>query len=281
MSTPAAAAPRRADPLARLALAALFLSLLTGLPLVGLYRPEAARASVEALASGWPFGWLLRGMHWAAATALVAFTLGHLLLALWRRDDQRASRGRWWTALLSGLALILVGLSGFVLRGDAEALGALAIWRGLLEALPLLGPALATLVLGVPGAGLGPVAIHHAGTFSLLALGLTLHHGLMRWPDLRSWVLVLGGAFCLAALLPATLFEGSGAGVVHGPWYLLGLQALLLVSPLWVAGLGALLLGGALLLLPRLSDPGRRALLSGLALLALLHLGGSLWLVLR
>lgn len=281
----AAAGPlHRSDPFGRAALAALVVCAGSGAILAALWRPESPRASVSAITYGWPFGYLLRNLHWVSATALVGLTVAHLAWVLWKGLDRR---WRPW-ARVSGVGLLvllpLLYVTGFILRGDVEAGAARAVLEGLLLRVPLLGGPLAALIVGGPAPSMAVVGVQHAGLLTLLALGASLHHGRLWWPDRRTLTLTLAFGLALSAVivLPVGVPEGGNAGQrVLGPWPLWGVQAALsFVAPGVVLGtMAAALL--ALGLRPELGPRGARLVGWGFAVAGIVDLGLGLWLRFR
>jgi len=219
----------------------LAFTVVTGIAVTPLYDVAAPLASVEALQGGIPWGWWLRAAHAFAAWGLLGCAVVHVVDVLWRRVEDRVSAAAWWRWTLLLPAVVLALLGGFVLRGDADADAALAVWRGVLGSVPIVGSTLSTFLLGHSGGGV--VALHHAGTFTALAWTLSAEHARRPWPGIRETALVGVVVGALAALVPLPL----GTGTVRGPWYLLGLQGMLLDLPVaaaWIAPLlGVLALG--------------------------------------
>lgn len=259
----------------RLAFGFLTVSLLSGAALVPFYSPAHPLESLERIEGGLPWGFLMRALHAWSSFGLLAALVVHVLQVVAKRTERQLPPAIWWRSVLLLPATVLALLGGFVLRGDAEAGAALAVWGRLLEALPLAGPETARLLLGsVPG-DLGAVALHHAGTIALLLWLLTAEHGARPMPDGRITVLAGLVSVALAGAVPLSLGPPSGPdqGLLLGPWYLLGLQGLLVDLPVaaaWIASAGVV----ALLGFVRHAGPrARRALLLSLTLWALAYAG--------
>ena len=266
----------------RLTVAVFAIVVVSGVALTPFYAPERALESLELIEAGLPYGFWLRAVHWASAVGLLALSCAHVVECVALRAERRLRAGVWWRAVL--LLPLLVGamLGGFVLRGDAEAKAALAIWRGVVGAVPLVGRELAVLLLGPPGVGLGPVALHHAGSFTVLLVAVTLEHVRSPWPRRRALAWALAVSAAVAGAVPLGLGgPASRGGLLLGPFYLLGLQGLLLDLPLgigWSLGaLAVLLLGG----LWHARGRGRAALLGALCVVLAAHLFGTARLLLR
>ncbi|MBI5488343.1 MAG: cytochrome b N-terminal domain-containing protein [Deltaproteobacteria bacterium] len=264
-----------------LALGFLAVTVLSGVALAPLYRPEAALESVEAIEAGLPWAWLLRAVHGFAALGFLLATVAHLVDAVRAGGRERLPAGPWWRSTLLLPLAVLAMLGGFVLRGDAESLAALAVWRGVLETIPLLGAPLATLLLGPPGAGFGAVTAHHAGTFSLLLWLIAADHGRRMWPTGRSWAVALLSSAAIAGVVPLPLgpAEPTGVGLL-GPWYLLGLQGMLLDLPPATAWLVPVFLAGGVGALAHVQGRARTATLAALGALLAAWVGWTVRLLL-
>ena len=233
----------------RLALALLPILALSGVVLAALYSVREPLGSLEAIDAGLPWAWTVRAVHGIGGLLLVVATAGHLLECAAFRDETRLPVRAWWGAVMLLPLVVAAMLSGFVLRGDAEAVSALGIWRAVLQSVPLLGHELATLGLGAPG-DLSAVALHHVGTFTLAVWLLASQHGRRLFSDTRPLVAAALVVGVLACFFPVGLGTTPGPSGMHlGPWYLLGLQGMLLDLPVafgWAAPLAFLTLLGLL-----------------------------------
>lgn len=257
-------------PLGALSLGFLVVAVLSGIGLVPFYRPEAALESVEALQAGLPWAFLLRGVHAFGALGFLLTTVLHLLDVLLKGGLDRVPSAIWWRSTLLVPVGVAAMLTGFVLRGDAEAMAALQVGRGVLGSIPLVGSGLAALFLGPNGGGLGAVALHHAGTFTVLPWLLSIEHGRRVWPDARSWVIALLASVAVAGAVPVPLGPAAATGEpLLGPWYLLGLQGMLLDLPVATAWVVPLLTVTGLGVLPRVRGRARTAVVSALCGMAM------------
>ena len=229
----------------RLALGLLAVEVATGVAVAAFYSPGHALADVEALEAGVPYAWLLRALHGYAGLLLLVATFAHVVESLWYRLERRLTPGVWWRSVLLVPVLLGALLGGFVLRGDADAVAAHQVWRGLLNDLPLAGGLLSRLLLGARQGDLGTVLAHHAGTFTVLLWVGAIEHGRRVWPDTVSMVIGTTAVLLLAAAVPLPLGPATppAAGLLLGPWYLMGLQGALL----WLPQVAAWILPGVAL----------------------------------
>ncbi len=263
--------------LGRLALAFLAVTMVTGVALIPLYDANAALASVEAMHAGIAWAWLVRGLHGFSAHALVVVTVAHLVELLVRRRERELSAGMWWRSVATLPLVIMAMLSGFVMRGDSDAIAALEVWRGILTEIPLVGAGFAYLVLGSTDNAMAVVALHHVGTFTLLLLSFSAEHGKRLFPDMRAAVLAGLVTLLLAGALPLGLgaAAASSGQLFTGPWYMLGLQGLLLDLPRamgWLAPLVVVILLG---LYRHVSGTARRVVVVTLIIATIAYLGWS------
>jgi len=131
----------------------LFLVLVvTGVPLMFAYVPTAVSAgeSIRAITYVAPYGWLLRNLHYWAATLLVVTASLHLLRIVLSGAYKPPRRFNWLLGLLALLLSMLLSFSGYVLRWDVDTYGALTVGTNIVRQTPLIGPWLYQLLLGGP-----------------------------------------------------------------------------------------------------------------------------------
>jgi hypothetical protein len=257
--------------------AALAVCALSGLALVGFYRPGAPLESLARMMMLHPAGVWVRSVHYWSAQCLLAGGVIWLLGRLLRRGESSPSFGAGLPMILAGPVILFALWSGFILRGDPAAEQAAGWLRYLLRLVPPGGNLLALLLLGT-GSNLTVVFWHHVVTATVV-LAWLLRARLRR---LGSEVRPVGGMLLLTGALAALWIPGLeiySRPVEALPWYLAGgVQALQ-----WVPepGLAVGLAGSALLglaLLPLLAAPlrtvARRCLAFGLLGYAVLTVAG-------
>lgn len=242
--------------LGRLSFGFLLVAVVSGVALSSLYRAGDPLGSVEEIEGAIPWGFFLRALHAVSSWGLLAATAGHLWQVVAKRTEARLPAAVWWRSVLLLPLAVAALLGGFVLRGDAGAVAALEVWRRILESVPFAGPELARLLLGASPPDLGAVLLHHAGAFTLLLWLLTAEHAGRLLPDSRPAVLAtlvsvaLAGTFPIGlGAPPGAIAPGDRAPLLLGPWYLLGLQGMLVDLPAaagWLAPLVFVLLLGLL-----------------------------------
>lgn len=265
----------------RLALAALLLAILTGVPLATGYDVTRAADSLSLLALSSRSGRWLRALHAWSSHAFLVLTLLHAAEHLAAGSDRDVSRGPWLRLALAVPLIVGLPLSGFMLKGDAEGALARRVFEGLVERLPLVGTALTTALLGL-GDDLQNVYLHHAATLTLVVGFVAIEHGRRLWPTARAVAGLLAAIALLSLVAPPALLSDVEP-VVLGPWYLVGLQEALRWLPdpdwVWLPFFVAVVTG--LITLPLLGEAHRRLLLramvGSLAAYAALCLGAGIY----
>jgi len=266
----------------RVFLACLALCAVSGALLALQYRPVGnVLQNVEEITTLAPYGWFIRRLHFASGQACALLALHHVARYFLRRAYRGAPLASW-LRLGGGLAVCLLFLlTGFVLKGDAAAVCAGTVLRTLAGSVPLAGGVLANLVV-TPGEGFFFMPWLQHCLVLPLALGFLLRGHVRNWlPDAR---ILAGAALALgiwALAVPLPLPVMPPAGEAEGPWFFLGLQELLRITPPQVGGLvlPGLYLGlfCALPAVPRaLQRAAHRLLLAGAAAYVLLGLKAAM-----
>jgi hypothetical protein len=232
----------------RLSFGFLAISVLSGIALVPFHDLANPLAGVERLQGGIPWGSWLRGLHGYSSFGVLIGTVLHTVESLRRRAERSLSPGVWWRSVALLPMTVLALLGGFVMRGDAEATLAGQVWAQILDSIPLVSSVLKAAVLGA-GPGFQTPGLHHAATATVLLWIFTAEHGHSLFPDERALTLAgLLSAGC-AGLFPLPLGASAAHGqLLLGPWYLLGLQGMLVDLPVifgWAGPLVLVLLLGA------------------------------------
>ncbi len=138
----------------------LFLVLcLTGALALFYYVPglEEANESVQALTFLVPYGWLVRGLHYWAAQALVVVSVLHLLRVALTGAYKRPRRFNWLLGMILLVAILFLNFTGYALRWDQDIAWALLVGTNLLKSIPALGPAVYGSLVGGPEIGASTV----------------------------------------------------------------------------------------------------------------------------
>lgn len=140
---------------------------------------DGANRSVQAITFLVPFGWLVRGLHYWAAQAMVVTVVLHLLRVVLTGAYKRPRRFNWLLGLSLLVFVLLLDFTGFVLRWDTDIEWALLVGTNLLKTIPLIGPALYGTAVG--GQQINPDTIvrfygWHIFGLALVAFGVMIWH---------------------------------------------------------------------------------------------------------
>jgi ubiquinol-cytochrome c reductase cytochrome b subunit len=126
------------------------LEAVTGIALAAFYAPSAtdAWASVAYLQDQVSLGWLLRGLHYHGASAIVIVTSLHLVQTAVYGAYKKPRELVWWLGILLMLLTLAWAVTGFVLRWDQAGFWANKVEVGIAAATPVLGEAIKKLALG-------------------------------------------------------------------------------------------------------------------------------------
>jgi ubiquinol-cytochrome c reductase cytochrome b subunit len=266
-------------------LAALYVSVLSGMVLAWQYDPAEPYYSSGTLELVAPFGSFWRSCHFYSSQLFFLFLLLHFLAVLVKRRlailsgpggssaDPAARAGEGWGRLYLTLPVSLLLLfTGYVLRGDVTGEAAGLIGENIVLTLPGLGHWFNLLLFNISGGGMRVVYANHL-------IGLMLALGMLAWNHLRRYRirfgdfgLLLTGLLVVNLFLPAP-FEPFRIGDFHitGPWFFVGVQELLRFLPPFWSGIGFPLLGLAWGYLA-LARPDERRHLLGLGVWLVIYL---------
>lgn len=258
-------------------------------------EPDRAFASVEAIERRVPWGWLLRSLHMASASALFAGLAIHTWRSLYYGSYKQPREIVWLTG--TGLMLVVMATAflGYTLPFGQMSYWALVVASHALRSLPVVGEGAAALLLG--GDAIGAPALHRAFAFHFALGGLAivlvaLHVASLHavgsnnpagvdpppggqvpfFPDHAARVVWAAGVWlllvaCLAFFAPGALTDPANdlpadaartPPEIAPPWYFLPFYAILRAFP---GAAGVVLSAGTVLLLPALPwldrDPRR------------------------
>ncbi|MBV8762013.1 MAG: cytochrome b N-terminal domain-containing protein [Deltaproteobacteria bacterium] len=181
----------------------LVVEALTGAALAAFYAPSStdAWASVAYVQDQMPWGWLVRGLHFHAASAIVIISGVHLLqIAVAGTYRERAAA--WWIGLVLVLLVLGFAISGYVLRWDQAGYWANRVEVGIAAGTPVVGGLIRSLAIG--GNEYGNLTLTRFYTLHVIALpalitaGVVVHIVLAK--RARDWSDGLRAAFAMAAV---------------------------------------------------------------------------------
>ena len=242
------------------------LQLLTGILLKFAYAPVPTQAyqSIVRLQEAFPFGQLVRNIHFWSANLLVVVACLHGLRVFFSGAFHPPRRLNWVVGLGLFSLVLASNLTGYLLPWDQLAYWATTICVGMLEYIPLAGSRLQQVVLGGPQ--IGPATLRnffalHTAVFPVAIVMLMAFHfwrvrkagGLViprspseepddkpvmvpTHPDLLLREAAVGlacvaGVLVLSLLFDAPLGQPANPGLSPNPtkaaWYFAGVQELL------------------------------------------------------
>ncbi|MDB4955547.1 MAG: Cytochrome b/b6 domain protein [Myxococcales bacterium] len=122
----------------------------TGTALAAFYSPSTtnAWASVAYIQDQMSLGWLVRGLHYHGASALVIISGMHLVQTAFYGAYKKPRELTWWLGIVLLLLILGFAISGFVLRWDQAGYWANRVEIGIAASTPVVGPLIRKLVIG-------------------------------------------------------------------------------------------------------------------------------------
>lgn len=162
-------------------LMAVVILLVTGLALTVYYvsSPSDAHQSVQYITNVVPLGWLIRGLHHWAASALVVLAVAHLIRVVIHGAYKYPREFTWFTGIALLLLVFGFGLTGSLLPWDQRAYWATEVRIEVFATVPFIGDWLARFLQG--GDQLSSLTLSrfysaHVWLFPLLLFGLVAAH---------------------------------------------------------------------------------------------------------
>jgi ubiquinol-cytochrome c reductase cytochrome b subunit len=176
-------------------LTAFLLQVLTGVALATQYIPSAAHAyeSLVYINQEVWLGWMLRGMHYFGASAMIVLISLHMARVFLTASYKYPRELNWVFGVLLLLFTLLMAATGQLLRWDENGIWTVSVGAQLLARVPLVGGALAQFVLAgneVGGATLSRFFAFHVliiPAMIFITVGvhvyLVMHHGISEPPE--------------------------------------------------------------------------------------------------
>lgn len=207
--------------------ACVFVLALTGIVLMTAYAPspQAAWASVHYVQYVQDRGWIVRGLHYWAAQALIVLAVVHVAHGAFARSYRRPREIAWWLTLaVVGLAAA-EAITGGVLPWDERGWWARVVEGNVVGLAPVLGGWIQRMMQG--GTELGALGLSRLFTLHvlvlpvLLVLALKVRSAQLRkhgWSDRKDATSRLGEhvarAIVVGVVVVVVLFSVSGT--LHG-----------------------------------------------------------------
>jgi quinol-cytochrome oxidoreductase complex cytochrome b subunit len=162
-------------------LLAVVILVVTGVLLTVYYTasPSDAHQSVQYITNVVPLGWLIRGLHHWAASALVVLAIAHLIRVILHGAYKYPREFTWFTGIALLLLVFAFGLTGSLLPWDQRAYWATQVRLEIFATVPVIGDWLSRLLKG--GEELSALTLSrfyaaHIWLFPLLLIGLVALH---------------------------------------------------------------------------------------------------------
>lgn len=128
----------------------LVVEAVSGAALAAFYSPSSTDAwgSVAYLQDQASLGWLMRGIHYHGASAIVIVCGVHLVQTALYGAYKKPRELVWWLGILLMVLMLAWAVTGFVLRWDQAGFWANKVEVGIAAATPVLGEAIKKLALG-------------------------------------------------------------------------------------------------------------------------------------
>jgi ubiquinol-cytochrome c reductase cytochrome b subunit len=123
---------------------------ITGAALSAFYAPSTTDAwgSVAYVQDRLPAGWLIRGLHFHGASALVIISGVHLLQTALFGAYKKPRELTWWLGIVLLLLVLGFAITGYVLRWDQAGYWANQVEVGIAAGTPVVGSGMRRLLIG-------------------------------------------------------------------------------------------------------------------------------------
>jgi ubiquinol-cytochrome c reductase cytochrome b subunit len=131
----------------------------TGILLAFYYDPstEGAYNSVDYISYQLPLGWLVRGVHYYGASAMVILVSLHMLRTYYFSAYKRPREINWLTGVLLLFLVLAFGFTGYLLPWDQKGYWATKVGTKIAGSVPFIGETLLRLMRG--GENLGQATL--------------------------------------------------------------------------------------------------------------------------
>ncbi len=153
----------------------------TGMLLTAYYvpSPNDAHQSVQYITNVVPLGWLVRGLHHWAASALVVLAIAHLVRVILHGAYKYPREFTWFSGIALLLLVFAFGMTGSLLPWDQRAYWATQVRIEIFATIPLIGDWLSRFIQGgseLSGLTLSRFYAAHVWLFPLLLATLVVAH---------------------------------------------------------------------------------------------------------
>lgn len=171
-------------------LCAFGIQVLTGIALAMVYVPggEAAYESLKYITHEAPFGYVVRGMHYYGATAMVVMAVTHMVQVFLHASYKYPREMNWMSGVVILFVVLGLAFTGQLLRWDANGVWSVVVAAEMAGRVPFIGSYISHFILGGDTIGGSTLtrffAIHVFILPGLIFAGVGLH----MWLILRNGI---------------------------------------------------------------------------------------------
>ncbi len=153
-----------------LTLISFLIQVVTGILMAFYYDPstEGAYNSVDYISYQLPLGWLIRGVHHYASSAMVILVSLHMLRTYYFSAYKKPRELNWLTGVLLFFLVLSFGFTGYLLPWDQKGYWATKVGTEIAGSVPLIGSFLMHLMRGGDMLGQATLTRFYAGHILLL-----------------------------------------------------------------------------------------------------------------
>jgi len=189
--------------------------------------------SVQLINNTYPFGSVLRNIHYFASNAMVLLATAHMFYQYFSGRYKLRYEVLWVTGIIIGILTIIEAYTGYDLVLNVRGMLAINIGRALARSTPFMGPMAFRLMAGT---GLSDLILRfysvHVFIFPMLMILIMMVH-FPRYLVLdipvvsmvSGVIMVVGGLFPVE--LGAKFIPTAQAGITMPEWYLTGMYAII------------------------------------------------------
>ena len=228
----------RLPTLGEVALHTFLLSLVSGIILLFRYDVSQPYRSVLLIDSVYSYGSFIRNLHYYTAFFAVLFVALHSWKYFLEKYEIKVDSNYWLIALVLFYVVIFTSFSGYVIRFDREGFFAGRIASQVIETLPLFGNSLSKFIFS-PDTPITFFVFHIIILPFLFFLLIGSHINWKRFIDADKFIISNIVPFILSALIKAPLppYHDILADPIKGPWFFVGMQELVYLTPPLIGGI--------------------------------------------
>ena len=224
--------------LGEVALHTFLLSLVSGIILLFRYNLETPYRSVLLIDSVYPYGYFVRNLHYYTAFFAVLFTALHGWKYFITKFEKKVGFYYWFIGIILFYVVVFTAFSGYVIRFDREGFFAGRIASQVIESLPFIGDFLSKFIFS-PDTPVTFFVFHIIILPFVFFLLVGSHINWKKFMDFDKFIISNIVPLFLAAIVKAPLPPSHEilADPIKGPWFFVGMQELVYLTPPIVGGI--------------------------------------------